>query len=181
MGTYKMVVLITGANKGIGFETVKRFAENKYNQSIILTARNEKLGLEAVDKIKTEFPEAKVEFFKLDISENDAGIKTAKYIKEHHSKISILINNAAIAYKAASTAPVSEQAKVTNDVNYFATKDFTLQLLDNDAVAPNGKVLICSSLASDMSIVKCHKDVQNMIIKSFNNVAEIDNMVNDFI
>lgn len=176
-----MVVLITGSNKGIGFEIVRRFAENNYNECIILTARNEKNGLEALNKIKNAFPQAKIEFYKLDINENDAGLKTANYIKQKHGQLSILINNAAIAYPVFSTAPTSEQSKVTCQTNYFATKEFILQMLVNGAIATGGRVLICASVVSDMAIVKCQEDVQNLVRGSFDNINDIDNMANDFI
>ena len=42
--------VVTGANKGIGLETVKQLASNGI--SVVLTARDEKRGHEAVEKLK---------------------------------------------------------------------------------------------------------------------------------
>ena len=44
--------LITGANKGIGFEAAKQLLQNDYY--VFLGSRNEKLGNDAVEKLKSE-------------------------------------------------------------------------------------------------------------------------------
>ena len=62
--------------------------------------------------------------------------------------LKILINNAAIAYKVNSTAPISEQAPVTCKTNYFDTKNFTLQMLENGGIQDGGRVLTCGSVVS---------------------------------
>jgi len=176
-----MAVLITGANKGIGFEIVKRFAEINYPGGIILTSRNETNGLEAVSQISKEFSNAKIYYYKLDINDKDAGLKTAKFLKENYGPLKILINNAAIAYKVNSTAPISEQAPVTCKTNYFDTKNFTLQMLENGGIQDGGRVLTCGSVVSDMSWNKCSDEIKNKCVEGLKNVEELDEMANDFI
>merc|ERR1712168_348998 len=175
-----MAVLITGANKGIGFEIVKRFAEINYPGGIILTSRNETNGLEAVAQISKEFPNAKIYYYKLDINDKDAGL-TAKFIKENYGPLKILINNAAIAYKVNSTAPISEQAPVTCKTNYFDTKNSTLQMLENGGIQDGGRVLTCGSGVSDMSWNQCSDEIKNKCVEGLKNVEELDEMANDFI
>ncbi|PQP93165.1 (+)-neomenthol dehydrogenase [Prunus yedoensis var. nudiflora] len=69
--------VVTGANKGVGFATVRQLASN--GVLVVLTARDEKRGLEAVDKLK-EFGLSDLVFFhqldfgKLDILVNNAGV-----------------------------------------------------------------------------------------------------------
>ncbi|MEI4889637.1 SDR family NAD(P)-dependent oxidoreductase, partial [Klebsiella pneumoniae] len=46
----KRIAVVTGGNKGIGFETCRKLASNGI--TVILTARNEKNGSEAVEKLK---------------------------------------------------------------------------------------------------------------------------------
>ena len=53
--------VVTGANKGIGFEIVKQLASN--GVTVVLTARDEKRGLVAVEKLKEEKVTSEREFF----------------------------------------------------------------------------------------------------------------------
>lgn len=114
------VIIVTGSNKGIGFATVRTLAQHftaKENHSVYLTARNVDLGQQAVKDLAAQNVEG-VKFHQLDI-DNQSSIDTfAAYIKEKYGGVDVFVHNAAIAYKAASTAPFSEQAEVTTRVNY---------------------------------------------------------------
>ena len=45
MSAKKIVVLITGSNKGIGYSIIETLLKKKSNLRIILTSRNEQLGI----------------------------------------------------------------------------------------------------------------------------------------
>ena len=49
-------VIVTGANKGIGYAIVKGLLPLKFQCHVVLTARNEELGKAALDKIKQSAP-----------------------------------------------------------------------------------------------------------------------------
>jgi NAD(P)-dependent dehydrogenase (short-subunit alcohol dehydrogenase family) len=66
------VALVTGANKGIGYETAKQLA--KEGVTVIAAARNEAKGKAAAEELKQQG--LKVEFLKLDV-DNDADIDAA--------------------------------------------------------------------------------------------------------
>ena len=177
-----MTVLITGANKGIGFQNARLFAKNNYNSDIIITSRNEALGQEALKKLSSEFPKAKFVYHQLDITDPSSRNNLINFIKSKYQKLDILVNNAGMAYKCASEAPFSEQAEVTNTCNYYGTKSLTVEMLgeglfDNN----NSRVLFCSSLCSDTSYAKCSKSVQNALKNDIKTVEELDDVVNDFI
>src|SRR5215207_424203 len=88
----KKVALITGANRGIGFETARQLGQQGIK--ILLGARNEEKGLEAERKLKTEGLDA--EFVLLDVDDLNSRQAAAKYIEETYGKLDILINNAGI-------------------------------------------------------------------------------------
>ena len=58
--------IITGATSGLGFETA--FALAKLNWHVILTGRNHHKGQSALQRIRSEHPEATVEYEHLDLA-----------------------------------------------------------------------------------------------------------------
>lgn len=85
--------LITGANKGIGFEAAKQLLQNDYY--VFLGSRNEKLGNDAVEKLKSEGFK-NVEVVQIDVTDdtsvNNARIELGKKI----DVLDVLINNSGI-------------------------------------------------------------------------------------
>jgi NAD(P)-dependent dehydrogenase (short-subunit alcohol dehydrogenase family) len=86
-------VLVTGANKGIGFEIARQLGHLGY--SILLGARNETRGLNAVEALKNEGIES-VEWIKIDYNDVETINAAAQLVQDKHSDLSILINNAGI-------------------------------------------------------------------------------------
>ena len=94
------VAVVTGSNKGIGLAIVRRLCK-EFNGDIILTSRDEKLGKEAVQLLEGEG--LKPGYCQLDITsaESIANLKT--FLIQKYGGLDVLINNAGIAYKSAST------------------------------------------------------------------------------
>jgi NAD(P)-dependent dehydrogenase (short-subunit alcohol dehydrogenase family) len=91
----KKVMLVTGANKGIGFEIVRQLS--KLGHEVILTARDEKKGIDAVAKLKSE--NLSVHFIQLDITKEESIASAVIQVKKQFGSIDVLINNAAILEK----------------------------------------------------------------------------------
>jgi carbonyl reductase 1 len=60
-------------------------------------------------------------FQQLDITSSADIAQFRDHVRATYGGLDILVNNAAIAYKGASTAPFSEQARVTVETNFFGT------------------------------------------------------------
>ncbi|XP_062090282.1 (+)-neomenthol dehydrogenase-like isoform X2 [Humulus lupulus] len=94
----KRYAVVTGGNKGIGIEICRQLASNGIK--VVLTARDEKRGLEAVEKLIKESNftrEDHVVFHRLDVVDPDSIASLADFIKTQFGKLDILINNAGIA------------------------------------------------------------------------------------
>ena len=74
------------------------------------------------------------------------------------SGLDILINNAGIAYKMASTAPFIEQATNTVRTNFTGTLNLTMALLP--LMKPNSRIVMVASRAGKLNIVKPHLQEQ---------------------
>ncbi|XP_061340149.1 (+)-neomenthol dehydrogenase-like isoform X4 [Gastrolobium bilobum] len=90
----KRYAVVTGANKGIGFAICKQLASNGIN--VVLTARDEKRGLESVEKLKELDLPGHVVFHELDVTDPASVGSLADFIQTQYGKLDILVNNAGI-------------------------------------------------------------------------------------
>lgn len=89
----KRLAVVTGGNKGIGFEICRQLASNGIR--VVLTARDEKRGTEAVDKLNG-YGLSDVIFHQLDVANPSSAATLANFIKTKFGKLEILVNNAGI-------------------------------------------------------------------------------------
>ncbi|XP_077514206.1 D-beta-hydroxybutyrate dehydrogenase-like isoform X1 [Amblyomma americanum] len=92
------VAVVTGGNKGIGFCIVK-FLCQQFDGDVILTARDEKRGNAAVSEFNKQLLRPK--FHQLDIDDLESIRKFWDFLKGTYGGLDVLVNNAAISYKAA--------------------------------------------------------------------------------
>jgi len=88
----KRVALITGANKGIGFEIARQLAMKQI--TVLLGARHEQRGLQAQDKLSSLGLEAY--FLLLDVADALSVQAAVGRIKDEFKRLDILVNNAGI-------------------------------------------------------------------------------------
>jgi NAD(P)-dependent dehydrogenase (short-subunit alcohol dehydrogenase family) len=89
----KKIAIVTGANKGIGFEIARQLIENNF--AVIIGARDKKKGMEAADKLSADF-------IQLDIAEEKSISTFVTEVKKKYGNIDVLVNNAAILEKTDS-------------------------------------------------------------------------------
>ncbi|HUN31051.1 MAG TPA: SDR family NAD(P)-dependent oxidoreductase [Trebonia sp.] len=81
------ITFITGANKGLGYETARRLAE--LGQQVIIGARDPERGAAAADRLG-------VRFVPVDVTDDVSVKKAAADIEAHEGRIDVLVNNAGI-------------------------------------------------------------------------------------
>src|ERR1700749_93630 len=101
MPSSNKIALITGANKGIGFEVARQLGKQKC--TVLVGARNRKLGEEAAAKLKTEGIEAL--FVELDVTNRETIEAARAGIEKQFGRLDILINNAGIADRGGDGPP----------------------------------------------------------------------------
>lgn len=139
----KKVALVTGANRGIGLETVRQLAAQ--GVTALLGARDEKRGTEAADKLKSEGLD--VQFLRLDLDDAASQDNAAKFISDKFGRLDILVNNAGVALDL--TIPASqgtpEQWRKTFDTNVFNLISLTQKLLPLIKKSAAGRIVNLSS------------------------------------
>ena len=118
----KHTILVTGSNKGIGFETARQLAE--LGHYVIISARNEIRLKQAVEKLKAE--QLSVEDLLMDISDVQSISRAANEFAKRKIKLDVLINNAAVLYR--------------NDVSILQENEVLLKTLTTNSI---GSLLVC--------------------------------------
>ncbi|GMP61544.1 hypothetical protein CsSME_00023968 [Camellia sinensis var. sinensis] len=90
ISTTKRYAVVTGANKGIGFEICRQLASK--GVMVVLTARDEKKGIEALEKVKRDNGLSDhVVFFQLDVVDPSSIATLADFIKSKFGRLDILV------------------------------------------------------------------------------------------
>ena len=93
------IALVTGGNRGIGFEVCRQLASKECQ--VILTSRSKQKGEEAVRKLAAE--NLKVSFQQLDVTDQQSVDRTVESVLKEFGRVDILVNNAGV-YLDKSTA-----------------------------------------------------------------------------
>ncbi|RXH93071.1 hypothetical protein DVH24_013647 [Malus domestica] len=173
----KRYAVVTGSNQGIGFGTVKKLAANGI--MVVLTALDEKMGLEAIENLKECGLSDLVVFHQLDVTDLASVASLADFVKTQFGKLDILelpqVNNAGVrgtivdpeAFRAAVASGVGrdglgfnwseimtqtyELAEVCVRTNYYGSKKMTKALLPLLQLSDSPTVV---SLSSGMGLLK---------------------------
>jgi NAD(P)-dependent dehydrogenase (short-subunit alcohol dehydrogenase family) len=101
------IALISGANKGIGFEIARGLGKKQIK--VLVGARDEARGQAAADKLKSEGVDAR--FVKLDVTDHATIRRAAERIGQDFGRLDILVNNAGIG-EWGSKPSSTELAKI---------------------------------------------------------------------
>ncbi len=134
--------VVTGANSGLGYETARQLAG--HGGRVLLTARSEEKGLQSVDRLRREFPDAKIEHGVLDLADLDSVRTFANTITTGDRAIDVLVNNAGVMFPPRSlTSQGNESQFATNHLGHFA---LTGLLFDTIRQGHDARVVTVSSL-----------------------------------
>lgn len=141
-------VLITGANKSIGFETARQLLQAGY--FVYLGSRDREKGEEAVAKLNAE-GYADVELVVIDVNDSGSIIEASRELGSRITSLDVLINNAGIRGDGDQTPSLISPKTIREvfNVNFFGTIEVTQAFLDllRNSEAPR-IVNVTSGLAS---------------------------------
>ncbi|MCG8669529.1 MAG: SDR family oxidoreductase [Pseudomonadales bacterium] len=135
------VVLITGANSGIGFETAKELV--KEGAHVFLACRSQERTAPVVDELNN-LSKGKAEFIPLDLGDLDSVKHCAETFKAAGLPLNYLICNAGLAGQKGLTESGFELTFGTCHVGHFL---LTKLLIDNLKASAPSRVVVVSSMA----------------------------------
>jgi NAD(P)-dependent dehydrogenase (short-subunit alcohol dehydrogenase family) len=127
MASEKRIILVTGANTGIGYDTVHYLAKDDARNHVILGARNEERGSDALKKLQAMALKGSISFLKLDVASDESIAAAVKEVEANFDHLDVLVNNAGIFVPGPTTRAAMRE---TFEVNTFGP------VLLTDALAP---------------------------------------------
>ncbi|MEI7675934.1 MAG: SDR family oxidoreductase [Bacteroidales bacterium] len=135
------VVLITGANKGIGKEIARQLGVLGY--TVVLAARDQKAGTKVVEELIAAGCDAHT--VPLEVTSADDIANLATYLEKNYGKLDVLVNNAGIAIEWDGKPTNSEKIRRTLEVNLIAPYAITEALVSLLSVSDDARVINLSS------------------------------------
>lgn len=150
MTDMKKVALVTGANKGIGFEIARQLAEAGI--AVIMGARNLQRGQDAAsDLAKTGLD---VEAIEIDLTDEASIASAAEKIAAKYNRLDILINNAGIVDSEDGPPSVSSTAAARRlmETNFLGTLAVTQAMLPLLRRSNAGRIVNLSTTLGSLAI-----------------------------
>lgn len=159
MNTQSKIALVTGATRGIGFETVRQLAQT--GAQVLLAGRDRGKAVQAALQLQGEG--LHVEAIALDVTDAASIAAAVQEVAQKHGKLDILVNNAGIMIDDPAKKP-SEQSldawRSTFDTNVFGVVAVTQAFLPLLHKSDAGRIVNVSSILGSNTL---HRDPSSFI------------------
>ena len=151
-------IVVTGANTGLGYESVKVFAQNGAN--VVMACRSVEKGEMARKQLVRLFPSSIIQVMELDLADLKSIHNFALTFKQSHAHLDVLLNNAAVMLVPYSlTKDGFENQMGTNHLGHFALTGILLDILKK---SPKSRVVNVSSLSHKQGMM----DFDNLLFEN---------------
>ncbi|KIW99095.1 uncharacterized protein Z519_00758 [Cladophialophora bantiana CBS 173.52] len=147
------VYLVTGGNAGIGFQTVLGLA--RQNAKVYIGAGSEEKGAIAIEAVRAEKGDAKVELVEMDMMDLKTVVRAAEEIIRREKLLHGLVNNAGIMatpYEESSDAGYEAQFQTNYLSHWLLTSHLLPLLIETSRPSPVGTVRIVN-VSSDGHLI----------------------------
>lgn len=140
------IVIVTGANSGLGYETSLALARK--NATVIMACRNMEKGQKAHDDILKLEPGAKLDLMQLDLASQESVKSFAAAFLSKYNRLDLLINNAGVMAIPRRETPEGFEIQFgTNHLGHFT---LTSLLIETILKTPKSRIVNISSTAHAM-------------------------------
>lgn len=145
------IVLITGANKGLGKEIGRQLGALGY--TVVLAARDEKAGKAAAAELAAAGCDAHT--VRLEVTNPDDIAGLARYLETTFGRLDVLVNNAGIALEWDGKPTNSDKVRRTLEVNLIAPFAITEALVPLLSRSDDARVINQSSMLGSIGTAEC--------------------------
>ena len=145
----KKIALVTGGNRGLGYETCRQLA--RLGLKVLLGARDLNKGKSAAYQLN-EKEGLDVKFYQLDVSDQNSISDVVKEVDKEFGKLDFLVNNAAILYDTWQKA-IDADLEVVNDAlrtNFFGPWRLSQAFVPMMNANRYGRIVNVSSLGGSL-------------------------------
>jgi NAD(P)-dependent dehydrogenase (short-subunit alcohol dehydrogenase family) len=137
------IIVITGANSGIGFEATKLFLSK--NALVIMACRSMEKAEQAKSILLNEMPKAKLDLLELDLSRFSSIHHFSHQLHKKYERIDVLLNNAGVMMTPFSRT--QDGLELQQGINHFGHFLLTGLLLDMLCLSTDARIVNIASLA----------------------------------
>ena len=143
------IALITGANKGIGFETARQLAEK--GMTVLVGARDGARGETAAAALRADGLDAIA--LEIDVSDDAAIARAAESVGAEFGHLDVLVNNAGIYATATPSATTRDLMRELFETNAFGVLAVTNAFLPLLRKAESPRIVNVSSEVASLGII----------------------------
>ncbi|CAH9118139.1 unnamed protein product [Cuscuta europaea] len=177
MNTLKRYAVVTGGNKGIGFEICRQLASD--GVVVVLTARSEKRGTEAVEKLRSCYglPHHSVVFHQLDVVHPSSVSSLLQFVKINFGKLDIL--GGKLNWKGILTQNY-ELTEECFEINYYGTKRMVEAFLPLLQLSKSPRIVNLSSSWAKLENIG-NKRAKRVLSNVEGEAVEVDEVVSEYL
>ena len=148
--TGQTTALVTGANKGLGYEAARRLGELGWK--VFVGARDAARGRAAVEKLTADGLDAVL--VPLDVTSDESVADALQVVAKHTERLDVLINNAgAPGHAVHPSEATADELHAVYDANVYGPVRVTHAFLPLLQAAENPRVVMVSSAGGAFSVV----------------------------
>ena len=137
------IVMVTGANSGIGRMTARDLAKKGY--TVVMVCRNEAKGVAIMDDINAEVGVDRAHLLIADLSDKNSLRSMSEDFKRKYDKLDVLVNNAGVMVRELQKT--EDGIEYMMGVNHFGTFMNTHFMLESLQEAPHARIVNVASIA----------------------------------
>ena len=138
-------IVVTGANKGIGYSIIDKLLCSKNYSKIIMTSRSQERGQQAIDRLKKTHGEKigeKLFLLDLDLLSKKSIENFSNQLKDQFGSIDCIVHNAGLLL---TDTPTDKEFHLQWTTNYINTRYLTEKILEEKILKKSGKIIFISS------------------------------------